>query len=204
MAKVGYKQTAAMTAKGEIARKPVFASLPAVKITESDVVANAAALVAHVQRLMEDGQDQIIRTAYEADRCGVEDEEISLSAVLRFLEEQASLETGRLTKEVVAGWVESSGFADALRLRFAELFGISEQPTPEQEAKVEAQVKSYKDNIAALSGSKTYYDQPIAQKLIRAFDVALGFGVDDRMSKILRGRLEVMANQPKDAEMLGL
>ena len=200
LSKIGYKQTAEMTAKGEKARQSICVSLPPLR-AEDIKQDHYILLMPHILNMLEDAQDGVVRKLYEAGKTDVRDDQLTIQALANYLNEANA--GRRMTKESIIAWTESSGLADALRLRFAELLGVSDVPTPEDEARVEMQVKSYKEKFAGLAGTKTYYDLPVAQNLLKALSVG-EITEDDAFGAVFTARLQEMVQNPKSADMLGL
>jgi hypothetical protein len=195
LAKIGYKQTAAMTKDKITALPSVCVSVP--PVTPDLVTPFLQSLMPYVVELVHGAQDGIIRKLND-DSAGsllqITDADISMDAVLQHLAAEAAGE--RITKDKVIAWVEDSSMADVLRLRFAELLGVGENPTAEQAAKVELQVSGYKQMFGSLSSGKTYLAPAEARKLVRALELAQ---VDDALSRRFAGRLQEMITNPKDA-----
>jgi hypothetical protein len=176
----------------------VAASIPCFVVTE-DV---AIRLVPHLKEFVYDVQDKIIRGLYESGATSVADSEIDIDAICKYLAESESITGGRFTKVAATEWCEVSGFNDALRLRFAELLGIGEDPSNEEAKQVEIQVTGYVDKIAALTGSKTYYAPEVAKKLLKAFEIA---NIGDKIAERFVTRLEDMIKNPNDVpDMMSL
>lgn len=199
LAKIIFKQTADMTAKGKKAPESICVSVPSfegAELSEQEL----QALVPHIFNLLETAQDGIIRRKYLAGASSVHDDSITVAACIAFLNEEEA--SKRLSKEKIAGWCENSGLADILRLRFAEVLGISDEPTAEESEKVEAGVAGYVEKYASLSGSKTFYTPEVATKLLKALELG---SIQDDMATLLEGKLtEMIQNPKKGLELLSL
>jgi len=64
LAKVGYKQTKAITDKGEVAPKSICVSIP--MFVDQDIQDNIQALLPHIGAWLETVQDNVLRSLYEA------------------------------------------------------------------------------------------------------------------------------------------
>ena len=204
LAKVSYKQTEAMTTKGEIARKPIAVSIP--QVTSAFIPPDMLhRFIPFMLDLCETTQDLVIKGLYESGKMEVHDYQISLQALLKILESERN--SFRMSSESVTKWCESSGINDALRLRLASILGIPDTPTSEQEAQVEAQVRGYTVKFAALAGSKTYYEVSVATKLLRALELAIEYESElgqDAIYKRFSVRLQEMVTNPKQDDMAAL
>jgi hypothetical protein len=193
LAKVTYKTPKT----GEKVYKSICVSLPFVAEVSNEQL---VALQPHIFKLIEDTQDKIIREAHESGKANVHDTDISVDACVEYL--NAESVSGRLTKEGVVRWADDSGLADMLRMRFAEILGVSDTPTEIEAQKVEVQVKGYVDKFAALAGAKTYYAPDVASKLLKALEIG---SVGDSIANKFQMRLQDMVANPKNqADMLGL
>ena len=194
LAKIGYKKTK----ENPNPLESVCTSIPFISLTTEDAIT----LLPHLREFCEDVQDKIIRARYEAGATSINDSEISVEAICKYLAESASISGGRFTKAAALEWCENSGYSDALRLRFAELLGISDNPTDEEVKQVELQVSGYTDKLAALTGSKTYYAPEVAKKLLRSLEIS---GVTDSAVAKFEARLqEMIANPNTSPDMLAL
>ena len=203
LAKIGYKQTEAMTKRGEKALGSVCVSVPQIlEVTEAQI----ESLAPYITKMLEDAQDSIVRRKHSEAKGNithVRDDEITIECCIAELELQST--SSRLSKESVTAWCETSGLNDALRLRFAELLGVSDVPTAEENARVEAQVAAYDAMFASLSGAKTYFAPTEAKKLRKALEIGAAYGVDDALSVRFSTRIDEMITNPKDsADLLAL
>ncbi len=206
LAKIGYKQTEAMTRDGKKALPSICVSVP--PMDTAVVLAHSQQLLPYIVAMCEAAQDDIIRGLNDASNGTlreVTDSQIDMAAILQQL--AAKQEGERLTKEKIAAWCESSNLADALRLRFAELLGVSDTPSNEENARIEAQVKQYKEMFSALAGSKTYYEEKQAKLLAKALDVAAAYSgeiAEDALYCKFSARIQEMIQNPKTADLLAL
>ena len=96
-----YKQTEAMTKRGETAPAAVCASVPF--IAPDEITANITALLPHICNMLEAAQDGILRSMYEGSAYAlgdVTDDDISVQACIGFLE-AASTGSGKLSGEAI-------------------------------------------------------------------------------------------------------
>ena len=202
LAKIGFKQTDAMTKAGKTAPESKCVSIPML-IADDIKPDHYILLMPHILNMLEDAQDGIVREMVEAGKNSVADASLTVQACCGFLAQMNA--SRRLTKEMITGWTESSGLADALRVRFAELLGVSDEPTPEDEARVEQQVKGYKEKFGMLAGTKTYFEQPVAQNLLKALALLDEDTISsDYLAPSFVARLTEMVQNPKMVDMLGL
>ena len=152
LAKIGYKQTEAMTKKGEVAPLSVCASVPQVSV--DDVRANIDRLLPYIGTMIENAQDGIIRSLYESaghTLIAVDDADISVSACIGYLAAEAAGD--RLKKDVIEQWFDSE-VKENLTVFLAEKLGFSEL-TPENCKVVDKHVATYRGLISSLAGGKT-------------------------------------------------
>src|SRR5574339_1049458 len=143
LAKVGYK-----TSKNqkELKFKPIAASVPF--IDDQEIIGRVHNLVPYVKTLLENTQDNIIRSLYESNDGilqSVSDEEISIDACIAFLESESN--GGRLRKTDVEKWFDENVRENLFVLIADKLFSGADELTKEQEEKVEANVNAYRGTI---------------------------------------------------------
>ncbi len=197
LAKVGYKQTAAMAKDGIVAPKSIAVSVP--KFTDAEIVESAPKLVSLLRAAAEDAQDKIIRALYESreyvlDR--VSDDEIGIAAIVGFVSSEQS--GGRLTKEYLESWFDTN-LRDNLFVVVADKLGFAEL-TPEVEETVGKHLAGYRGLISSLAGGKTMLSVAQITGLRRALVVC---SVDDETSAKLVARMAVM-EKSHNAELLAL
>src|ERR1700674_4660994 len=109
-----------------IKRESKAVSVPV--IADDVITSNIVALVPHIRTLLENTQKSIIRELLDASNnvVSMPNKSISISECISYLE--SSDESGRLTKESVGNWFDSS-IADMLTLSLADKLGISDTPT---------------------------------------------------------------------------
>lgn len=194
LAKIRYKTTAKQKAKFP----SVCVSVP--PLADSEIMDNLPALKVHIRAMLEQAQDGVIRSLYEAadgNLTSVQDSDISVIACIGYLNAEA--EGGRLTKETIDAWFDSS-LAEYVTALIAEKLGYDGALTGEQEATIGKHVKGYKDMYSALAGGKTMY-QP---NQIASLRKVLGLVDTDELATKLDARLAGMLSKPKMEELLEL
>ena len=194
LAKIRYKTTAKQAAKFP----SVCVSVP--PLADSEIMDNLPALKVHIRAMLEQAQDGVIRSLYEAaggNLTSVQDSDISVAACIGYLNAEA--EGGRLTKETIESWFDSS-LAEYVTALIAEKLGYSDDLTPEQEHTISRHVKGYKDMYSALAGGKTMY-QP---NQIASLRKVLGLVDTDDLATKLDARLTGMLSKPKMEDLLEL
>lgn len=190
LAKIGYKQTEAMTKKGEIAPPSVCASVPQIPVDQ--ITDNMQRLLPYVTTMLEGAQDGIIRSLYESAGHAlvtIADDDISVSACISYMAAEAAGD--RLKKETVEQWFDSE-VAENLTVFLAEKLGFADL-TADNMAVVDKHVKSYRALIASLAGGKTILET----KQINGCKKAISLSVsNDRIAQRLTDRLVAM-EQPK-------
>jgi hypothetical protein len=191
LAKVGYKQTKAMVAKGLAAPKSICVSVPFIdadRFTEEEIFTK---LVPHIQNLLAGAQDGLIRVLYESAKfslSSVTDEEISIEKCIAFLEEQEI--GGRLTIDSVKEWFTSE-MAGILGEYASKMLAPKFQGT-DLETKTQQVLNGYQGMFTALSGGKTYYPPEKRKNLLDALALT---NDDDEIAGKLATRLQAMEKQ---------
>lgn len=194
LAKIRYKTTAKQKAKFP----SVCVSVP--PLADSEIMDNLPALKTHIRAMLEAAQDGVIRSLYEAadgNLTSVQDSDISVIACIGYLNAEA--EGGRLTKETIDAWFDSS-LAEYVTALIAEKLGYDGALTGEQEHTISRHVKGYKDMYSALAGGKTMY-QP---NQIASLRKVLGLVDTDELATKLDARLAGMLSKPKMEDLLEL
>ena len=123
----------------------------------------------HMMDFLMQTQDKIIRRMYENGSKTVNDKEISIAACFAFLDEEN--ESNRLTAEKVKEWFTAS-LQDSLMLAFAEKLGIGDEPTPEQEKRINQSLNVYRDKFASLSSGRASFQTNVCDSLLSALTCA--------------------------------
>lgn len=190
LAKVGYKQTEAMTKRGEVAPPSICVSLPQVPVDQ--IRANIDRLLPYIGTMIENAQDGIIRSLYESSGHvlgAVDDADVSVSACISFMAAEAAGD--RLKKETVEAWFDSE-VRDNLTVFLAEKLGFDEL-TPDNSKVIDKHVSNYRQLIGSLAGGKTILET----KQINGCKKAISLSASaDRIAQRLTERLIAMA-QPK-------
>jgi hypothetical protein len=194
LAKIGYKQTAAMTKAGEVAPASACVSVPQVDV--ADVRANIDRLLPYIGTMIENAQDGILRSLYESaghTLISVDDADISVSACISYLAAEAAGD--RLKKETVEQWFDSE-VAENLTVFLAEKLGFSEL-TADNVKVVDKHVAIYRQLIGSLAGGKTILET----KQINGCKKAISLSASaDRIAQRLTERLVAMETPKKKME----
>jgi len=194
LAKIGYKQTEAMTKKGEIAPASACVSVP--QIDPTDIRANIDRLLPYIGTMIENAQDGILRSLYESaghTLISVDDADISVSACISYLAAEAAGD--RLKKDAIEAWFDSE-VAENLTVFLAEKLGFSEL-TAENMKVVDKHVAIYRQLISSLAGGKTILET----KQINGCKKAISLSASaDRIAQRLTDRLVAMETPKKKIE----
>lgn len=194
LAKIGYKQTEAMTKKGEIAPASVCASVPHIAV--ADITENINRLMPYICTMLEAAQDGIIRSLYESGQhqlIGIADDDISVSACVSYMAAEAAGD--RLKKETIEQWFDSE-VAENLTVFLAEKLGFDDL-TPDNMAVVNRHVGIYRQLIGSLAGGKTILET----KQINGCKKAISLSASaDRIAQRLTDRLIAMEAPKKRIE----
>ncbi len=187
LAKVGYKQTEAMTKRGETAPDSVCASLP--QIPPEDITANITRLLPYICTMLENAQDGIVRSLYEsADHTliSISDDDISVDQCISFMAAEAAGD--RLSKDAVLAWFDAE-IRENLAVMIAEKLGFDDMG-PDQMPVINKHVGVYREVIGTLASGKT----TLAQKQINGCRSALKLvqNPKDRICAKLSERLDLM------------
>lgn len=195
LARIIYKQTAEEKKAGKASKESQACFVPAMRwneivtqLSSNDTLQDA------VLNMLEGYQDKIIRKVTDSGRSPCE-ADLCVNALITYIkEEQEQTGTGRLTKERIVEWFDST-LADRLTVAFAERLGVTEEPNEAQAAKIEQAIAGYKDKLAALAGGKTSYSVEVVEKLQQALKYA---DSDDAMAARFSERLAGMVQKQAD------
>lgn len=178
-----------------VKKDSVCVSIP--HITVEQIESDFVILQPHIRDFLASTQDAMIRVLVESGKTQIADDELSMESVVRYLEAEST--GSRLTKESVNAWFDST-MNDMLIIAFAEKLGLSDQISAADEARINATVSAYKEKFAAMAGGKTSYAPELAEKLIKALELA---PADDELACKFSARLEKM-KVVATVDMLGL
>lgn len=169
-----------------IKRESKCVSLPVIGST--DIADNIVALTPHIASYLHGVQDKMVRELLEAGSnvVSVATSDVSVASIIEYLE--SSDESGRLTKDSVAAWFDST-VADNLAMLIGEKLGVSNVPTDSESAKVMEVVTAFKGKIAALAGGKTQYEPKVCKSLLNAIALV---PAGDALAVRFTARLEKM------------
>ena len=189
LAKVGYKSTKQNPAKFA----NVAVSVP--HFTPEQVQENYKALLPYIGNMLESAQDKVIRSLYEGKEGAlqiVQDHEISIPAIISFLESEAAGD--RLKKADIESWFDRV-CKDNVYVLLAEKLGFDE-PNEDQDKVLNKHVAVYKDILSMLAGGKTL----LTPVQIKSCQTVIDASSDDSgIGEKLSARLKVMS-QPKVTE----
>lgn len=192
LSKVGYKTTEKQKAKFP----SVCASVP--MIASSEILANSEALIPYVKTLLEDAQDKILKSLYESSDgtlLSVGDDDLSISSILAFLESEST--GGRLTKDVVSKWFDST-IAENLTVVLADKLGFSEL-TDENEKVIGKHLNGFKELIALIPSGKAMLT-PVQMKSCKT---ALSLDTEESdIGRQILAKIEMMEKKPVIADLL--
>lgn len=168
----------------------VCVSIP--QVASAAVVASINEFIPHIIALCERTQDAIIRSVHEAKRTQVSDDELSVNAILAYLEEDsAGGAGGRIKKEDAAKWFDQV-IADPLALALAQRLGASTDPTAEQSDKIESLLIDFKDKVSSLTAGNVKHSPDVIAVLRKAIAFAPD---DDVIAGKFIARLDVLARK---------
>jgi hypothetical protein len=200
LAKVGYKLTKKMKKEGKTTLPSICVSIPPVVL--EDVIAQIEHLAPFVCTLVENAQDGIIRNLYETSAgqlTGVNDDDISISAVIAYLESEAI--GGRLTIEQTQRWFDSE-VKDNLFVLIAEKLGYTNDPlTEDQEKTICQHLNGYRELMGKLAGGKTMLNENQLNGLSLALEISAS---DDDTCAKLQAKIAAMRTPRKMEDLLDL
>ena len=194
LAKVGYKSTKQNPAKFA----NVAVSVP--HFTPEQVQENYKALLPYIGNMLESAQDKVIRSLYEGKEGAlqiVQDHEISIPAIISFLESEAAGD--RLKKADIESWFDRV-CKDNVYVLLAEKLGFTE-PNEDQDKVINKHVAVYKDILSMLAGGKTL----LTPVQIKSCQTVIDASSDDSgIGEKLSARLKVMATPKVTEDFLSL
>jgi len=185
LAKIGYKQTAKMTADGITAPKSICVSIP--QIQDQEIIANISKILPMIRTALETAQDSMIRSLYESKNSdptrfsAVLDSEISIDAIAAFNESEST--GSRLTKEYLESWFKSN-IADHLSILIAEKLGFSDI-TEDNMVLIDQKVSGFCGVIASLSGGRTVLPANVRSNARKALELHPEADTDDTCKKLI-------------------
>ena len=194
LAKIGYKQTEAMTKRGETAPPSVCVSVP--HVDPAQITANIDRLLPYIGTMIENAQDGIVRSLYESaghTLISVDDADISVSACISYLAAEAAGD--RLKRETIEQWFDSE-VSENLFVFLAEKLGFDEL-TPENTKVVDKHVGIYRALISSLAGGKTILETKQINGCKKAISLSAS---NDRIAQRLLDRLVAMEAPKKKVE----
>jgi hypothetical protein len=200
LCKLRFRKTEKAQKEGKKVPDNACVSIPQVQLPEGWNTEER--LKIHVIRMLEAGQDGIILGLYaEEGKREITDSDISFGKILDYLD--AAQDGGRLTKEAIMEWLNSSGTVDNLVLTVAAAWKLPSELTPEMEVKLNAVVGQYCEKIAGLAGGKTQYPPEVCDQLIKVLNACAP--ADDKLTTSFLARLEKMKEKSNSVlEDLGL
>lgn len=170
--------------RGVTPRQSLCASVPRIdSFTEEEV----SQLLPYFIDLVETVQDRLLKDRAEQGAEEVSEEEISVSAVATYLEEQQK--GTRLSKEEILAWFDTF-LAGPLHAAIVKKITLGKKPTPVQSQQAVEALGEYKERLSSLAGGRTEYPEAVAEKLQKAVDL-LDLEEDAIADKLHR-RLEAM------------
>lgn len=172
---------------GKETKQSKCVSVPQITIPEAIVNSNLAAIVLEA---LHSYQDKIIKSLIDAGATQIHDDQISIDSIVAYQSEESS--GGRLTKELIENWFDSS-VSEMLIVAIAEKLGVGDSITEAEEVRILSAVAGYKSKFASLAGGKTFY----APEVVGNLQKALQLSESDEISVKLNARLESMKNVQK-------
>lgn len=144
----------------------------------------------YIIEMIQKAQDGIVKNMYEESKgklSNISDEDISINAVISFLEEESS--GGRLNKEILYSWFDEF-LKDNLTVTIAEKLNIDDI----DDEKIIKAVNGYKEMIASLSGGATVYSEKQVKNLLKVLELSSAED-DDAIIGRLNKRLNNMISK---------
>ena len=207
LAKVGFKNTKAMEAKGLKALPSVCASVPF--LSRDEVLGQIDALLPHVGTMLENVQDQIIRGLYEGKKGQLEnvrDEDISVAQCIAFLEAEAT--GSRLSSESIKAWFAASLASQFSQIIIMDALKYGTEPdalTEEQTQTVQKHVGVYGDVMAMLAGkglTRSSFSDKQWARLTQILDLTLEESPEDSFAQKLKDKMGVISKAVKVEDII--
>lgn len=194
LAKIGYKGRGEKTAKFA----SVAVSVP--YLERDDIENNLRALLPYIGNMLENTQDAIIRSRYEANGGKLDtihDADIDVRSCIAYLASEA--EGDRLTKATLESWFDSA-VAETVFVMIAEKLGFTAtDPTPAQSIRIGQSVSAYRAIISSLAGGKTTLEEKQIVSLRKVLDA-----IDtDEIAMKLDARLTAMEKKIAEVKAFG-
>lgn len=152
---------------------------------------------AYMEQCMMDVQDKMVRRITDSGRNIITDSDISVDSIAAYLEETDE-NIGRISSDKVTRWYDESVAATLCEVFCAKL-GIGEQPTAEENSKVEKILNQYRDCFASMAAKKPQCNEMVGNNLLKALDMIPA----DAFSIRIRGVVEKAMKQA-DVDMMAL
>lgn len=182
-------------ADGKESKKP--SKCVSIPLLEEQVIKdNISALLPWITAKLVEVQDSIIREAVDNGAVQIATDSINTAAVIGAAITPASGAdgSGRLTKELIAGWYKEY-LEDNLLVAISTKLGVSDAVTAEEAAKVQKLANAFKESIEKLAGPKTFFKPEICTKLLNAIDISNDDGKKDVIYNKLVCRVKVIMNE---------
>jgi len=189
--KMGGRTTKDKVTGVETVRESMCVSVPILTLTNEQVVS----IHKHVEAMCHDVQKKICVELRDKGISSVNDEQISFAAIVEYLDSDA--EGGRLDKEAVAKWFDSS-LKENLSVALQMVLKIDSLETTSDEKKVQLQqaMNRYRECYMSLAGGKKSYDADTAKKLLDK--LAECADENDDIANKFAARLEKMTVKMED------
>ena len=207
LAKIGFKTTKAMEAKGLKALPSVCASVPF--LTQEEIMGSVTALLPFIGTMLEGVQDQIIRGLYEGKKGALEnvrDEDISVSQCIAFLESEAT--GSRLSSESIKAWFNGSVASVFSQVIIMDALKYGTEPaalTEEQSQTVQKHVGIYAEVMAMLAGkglTRSSFSDKQWARLAQILDLTLEESPEDTFAQKLKDKMSVISKAVKIEDII--
>lgn len=173
-------------------------SVPRINVSAEPAILNEAVTTA-----FQDLQDEVIRSlvteAIESgkDTLTIHADSISYEGVANYAKDKAV--SGRLSGDIIKSWFEGA-LEEPLTLAFANVLQLTDNPTPEQLAKLAKVVEQHKELIVSLASPRASMNEKIAAQLKKAVALA----PEERIKAQLTAKLDMFLAPKETVLDIGL
>lgn len=172
-----------------------FVSIPVIVPEFNSAQINA--LSVHIVGMLNDAQDALIRERIIDGASAVHDEEISIDACIRYMDDAAK--GNRVTKEYLQKWFVDTYFDAAAEFVCAMAKFDANALTSEQENVIQTKVNVLRDMFSGFSGGKYRPEIPQCKAMIKFGEFLTAANQDARMGNFVAKALSV--KNEREAEL---
>lgn len=156
-------------AEGKKVAENSYTLVPTGHITEETVAERIAELAPYVVTFLQEWEDKAIKEQHKDGVTRIFTEYLTMDKVLAALEESEA--GARLNAEKIGKWFVDT-IQDSLLLAFMDKLGITDQPTPDQEARLATVLDAYRKKFESLASGKAFIKEADCKAMILVIQTA--------------------------------